>query len=668
MHGLGASDMKGGVAVALELVRELAERDPGPVDVALLLFGREELPPQDNPLPALFDACPLVHEAALAVAARADRPRRSRPAASATSSRGVTFHGRSGHSARPWLADNALAPRDRRALAAWPPTSDARRSIDGLPFCEVVSVTRLEGGHRGQRHARSGGGDAQPPLPTRPHAGGGRGRTCARSCRRTRRVEIVGNSPPGAVVRDAPLVRRAARGRRLRRSSRSRRGRTSPTSPSRGIAAVNFGPGATRYAHAQDERVEIAALVRAYVACGASPSARLPDDRPVASGRAALARPARHGHVPVRPAQPGRRGAARPGPRGHRLRDGRPARADRPGDPRRRFATASASAWAIPRRPGSRSFARRSPAGSAAASASRSIPTSTSSRRSARRRRSSRSPRSCSTCPAGATRSSSRSRAIRSPDAARAFAGARVAELPLLEEHGFLPALDAVPEELWRRTALVWLNSPNNPTGAVAPLAVPRAPRRARARARLRARVGRGVHGALVRGSAALRAPARRPAERRGVQHALQAVVDDRLPERLRRRRPRADRRAQAVPPERRHGAAGVRPAGLGRRLGRRGARRPRPRVVRAKAGSCCSTSSDARACATPAGRRRCTSGSRCPAARRRRATPRACSRAASSSRPARSSGPSGEGYVRYALVPTEDECARAAAILEDVL
>ena len=30
--------------------------------------------------------------------------------------------------------------------------------------------------------------------------------------------------------------------------------------------------------------------------------------------------------------------------------------------------------------------------------------------------------------------------------------------------------------------------------------------------------------------------------------------------------------------------------------------------------------------------------------------------------------GPSGEGYVRYALVPTEADCARAAAILEDVL
>ena len=30
--------------------------------------------------------------------------------------------------------------------------------------------------------------------------------------------------------------------------------------------------------------------------------------------------------------------------------------------------------------------------------------------------------------------------------------------------------------------------------------------------------------------------------------------------------------------------------------------------------------------------------------------------------------GHSGEGYVRYALVPTEGDCARAAAILEDAL
>ena len=56
------------------------------------------------------------------------------------------------------------------------------------------------------------------------------------------------------------------------------------------------------------------------------------------------------------------------------------------------------------------------------------------------------------------------------PDRGATFAGAEVEQLPLLEENGFLPDLDAVPEETWRRAAIVWLNYPNNPTGAVAPL------------------------------------------------------------------------------------------------------------------------------------------------------------------------------------------------------
>ena len=57
------------------------------------------------------------------------------------------------------------------------------------------------------------------------------------------------------------------------------------------------------------------------------------------------------------------------------------------------------------------------------------------------------------------------------PGRGAAFAHANVVELPLREEHGFLPELDAVPAEVWDRAALVWLNSPNNPTAAVAPLA-----------------------------------------------------------------------------------------------------------------------------------------------------------------------------------------------------
>jgi succinyldiaminopimelate transaminase len=51
------------------------------------------------------------------------------------------------------------------------------------------------------------------------------------------------------------------------------------------------------------------------------------------------------------------------------------------------------------------------------------------------------------------------------------FAGASIEELPLLEANGFLPDLERVPTETWRRTALLWVNYPNNPTGATAPLA-----------------------------------------------------------------------------------------------------------------------------------------------------------------------------------------------------
>jgi succinyldiaminopimelate transaminase len=51
------------------------------------------------------------------------------------------------------------------------------------------------------------------------------------------------------------------------------------------------------------------------------------------------------------------------------------------------------------------------------------------------------------------------------------FAGAEVLSLPLTADHAFLPDLDAVPDAAWDRVAVVWVNYPNNPTGALAPLA-----------------------------------------------------------------------------------------------------------------------------------------------------------------------------------------------------
>ena len=50
------------------------------------------------------------------------------------------------------------------------------------------------------------------------------------------------------------------------------------------------------------------------------------------------------------------------------------------------------------------------------------------------------------------------------------FAGAAIVRLPLREDSGFLPDLD-LDVELLDRTALMWVNYPNNPTAAVAPRA-----------------------------------------------------------------------------------------------------------------------------------------------------------------------------------------------------
>ncbi len=51
------------------------------------------------------------------------------------------------------------------------------------------------------------------------------------------------------------------------------------------------------------------------------------------------------------------------------------------------------------------------------------------------------------------------------------FAGGESVKLPLREEDGWLPRLDEISEEDARRARILWLNYPNNPTGAVADLA-----------------------------------------------------------------------------------------------------------------------------------------------------------------------------------------------------
>ena len=50
------------------------------------------------------------------------------------------------------------------------------------------------------------------------------------------------------------------------------------------------------------------------------------------------------------------------------------------------------------------------------------------------------------------------------------FAGGESYMLPLTSENDWLPDLDAIPDDIARKAKLLWLNYPNNPTGAVTDL------------------------------------------------------------------------------------------------------------------------------------------------------------------------------------------------------
>jgi len=260
VQGLGSADMKGGVAVALELIRDLAAEAPGAMDVALLLFGREELPAQFSPLPALFEGSELVHGASLAILLEPTACAIQAGCVGNMNAR-VTFRGVSGHSARPWLAQNAI----HAAIGGLGQVAALERRevvISGLPFYEVASVTRIDAGI------------ADNVVPATATATINYRYTPDRTPEQARahlrsllpagaEVEFDGDAPPARVVADAPLVRALRAAGDLALEPKQAWTNVADFT-SRGIDAVNFGPGDPAFAHRADERVEIAALVRCY--------------------------------------------------------------------------------------------------------------------------------------------------------------------------------------------------------------------------------------------------------------------------------------------------------------------------------------------------------------------------------------------------------------------
>jgi succinyl-diaminopimelate desuccinylase len=258
--GLGASDMKGGVAVMVELARWAAEHELG-YDLGLLFFPREELGAQHNPLPGVFAQAPLVDEAKLVVCLEPTDNQLHLGCLGNLVAR-VVFEGKSAHSARPWTGENAIA----KALRGLQPVLDAEPrdvEIEGLVFREVISVVQLNAGI------------ATNVVPARAEAvlnfRYAPDRTSEEAEARVRElvghddVEILANSPAAHVAPRDGIVGELARAGGFDFAPKQAWTNVADFA-ARGLDAVNLGPGATRYAHAVDERVEIAELERTLAA------------------------------------------------------------------------------------------------------------------------------------------------------------------------------------------------------------------------------------------------------------------------------------------------------------------------------------------------------------------------------------------------------------------
>lgn len=137
--GRGTSDMKSGLAVALDVFADEGLRS-GSWNIVIVGYAGEEGPLDGNELPSVLAALPQLREAALAVVLEPTDLEVQLGCLGGLHAH-LRVGGRSAHSARPWHGDNAVT-KAAGLLAELHALEPQTVPVDGLEYRDVYSVTQ----------------------------------------------------------------------------------------------------------------------------------------------------------------------------------------------------------------------------------------------------------------------------------------------------------------------------------------------------------------------------------------------------------------------------------------------------------------------------------------------------------------------------------------------
>jgi len=255
VHGLGATDMKGGLAVMVHLIETL-----GPEKVTCVFYAGEEGPLAGNQLTRVLDEVGWLKGSSAAVVLE-PTDRAIEAGCQGVINADVLFIGRPAHSARPWLGENAIT-KAGEFLTFLGGLEPEPHVVNGLEFLEVMSVTAAHGGVA--RNVIPGEFVMNINYrfaPDRSHD-----EAVARLhevCAPADRVEVTDVAPAGSVDIDHSLFRALIESTGA--PVRAKQGWTDVAQlSSAGLPAVNFGPGEPSLAHKPGESVRVSDLEWAY--------------------------------------------------------------------------------------------------------------------------------------------------------------------------------------------------------------------------------------------------------------------------------------------------------------------------------------------------------------------------------------------------------------------